>query len=168
MTQSIRLRLGDCIERMKEMGDGSIGAVITDPPYFLGFMGKDFDKQGGAHLDPHLMQERHRKWLTEAFRVLVPGGVAKVFGGTRTFHRLAQAMEAVGFVLEPGKSLEAWAYGSGFPKSLNVSRGLDKMAGIDTTAPDWEPTTPEAKLWSGYGTALKPAFEPFLVGRKPE
>lgn len=122
-------------------------------------MGRSWDKVDGGW---HLM------WLREALRVLVPGGVAKVFGATRTFHRLAQAMEQVGFILDPRESMEVWAYASGFPKSLNIAKKIDERAGIDTSDPNWGPVTPEAKLWSGYGTALKPAFEPFLVGRKPK
>ena len=101
------------------------------------------------------MQSWHEGWLRECYRVLKPGGVIKAFSGTRTFHRLAAAMESVGFVLDPKDSLTAWVYASGFPKSLNVSKALQKM-GSD-----------EASRWTQYGTALKPAFEPFIVGHKP-
>ena len=82
-------------------------------------------------------------WLNEAYRVLQGGGVIKAFSGTRTFHRLAAAMEQAGFV---DIRLEAWCYGSGFPKSLNIGHALED--------------------WKGWGTALKPAWEPVLVGRK--
>ena len=111
MGQTIQLRLGDCIVLLQKMDPGTIGAFICDPPYFLGFMSKDFDKQDGAHQDPLVMQERHEEWLREAYRVLPPGGLIKAFSGTRTQHRLAAAMEAVGFELVPGESLEAWTYG---------------------------------------------------------
>jgi len=124
-------------------------------------------------------QESHRMWLTEAYRALRPGGVIKAFSGSRTFHRLGAAMSEVGF---EGLRLEAWTYGSGFPKSLNVSKALDKAAGqvkilsektafgIGGHADDkiTEPVTPEAQRWDGWGTALKPAWEPVVVGRKPE
>lgn len=107
MSQTIQLRLGDCIEVMKTLEDGSIGALVTDPPYLIGFMSRTWDEteDGGCS------QEWHLRWLKEAFRVLRPGGTAKVFSATRTFHRLAAAMEEAGFVLEPQHSLEGWGYG---------------------------------------------------------
>lgn len=141
------------------------------------------------------MQEWHRAWLEGAFRVLAPGGRAKVMGGSRTFHRLAAAMAQVGFT---DITFEAWGYGSGFPKSLDVGKALDRMAGAErevlvertlncnTFAVDGHsgasqehhrkkpggasitaPASDEAKLWDGWGTALKPAWEPVLVGTKP-
>lgn len=150
----------------------------------------------------HGMQAWHEAWLRLVFRALVPGGLVKAFGGTRTFHRLGAAMEHAGFEIV---GLEAWAYGSGFPKSLDVSKAIDAAAGATrevvgmksdprymsprTNSPahmDRErgtdgghgqghpaaqvtaPATPEAAAWSGWGTALKPAWEPFLIGRKPE
>jgi site-specific DNA-methyltransferase (adenine-specific) len=137
-------------------------------------------------------------WLTECYRVLRPGGVIKVFGATRMMHRMAAAMEEAGFVLQPEHSLEGWGYGSGFPKSLSVSKALDKAAGAEREVvgtsrgvavadhqgfggiargavgvkqvaadiPVTAPATPEAVLFEGFGTALKPAWEPFLVGKK--
>lgn len=148
------------------------------------------------------MQEWHERWLKVVFRALVPGGILKAFSGTRTRHRLAAAMEATGFVLE---RQEAWAYGLGFPKSLDVSKALDKHFGVERevigqyqipldsdcgragksylgpvggytpgATRQWQgagvitkPATPEAERFHGYGTALKPAWEPVLVGRKP-
>ena len=90
-----------------------------------------------------VQQEWHKDWLEQAYRVLAPEGIIKAFSGTRTFHRLAAAMEQAGFV---DIRLEAWCYGSGFPKSLNIGHALED--------------------WKGWGTALKPAWEPVLVGRK--
>lgn len=147
------------------------------------------------------MQNWHAGWLKEVFRCLKPGGIAKVFAATRTMHRLAAAMESVGFVLEPGNDLAAWCYGSGFPKSLNVSKAIDSHlgkledreivgtargvaveddqgfggiarggVGIVQTPIDIPVTvgaSAEAKQFDGWGTALKPAWEPFVVGRKP-
>ena len=99
-------------------------------------------------------QDSHRIWLTEAYRVLRPGGVIKAFSGTRTFHRMTAAMAEVGFV---DLRMESWNYGSGFPKSLNIGKALDKAS-----------ATEAAQQWTGYGTALKPSWEPVCVGRKPE
>lgn len=180
--------------------DGKIGGGCCDPPYGLEFMSKDWDRldpqadeageEEGQKGEPRThaekmqaQQEWHAQWLKGVFQLLRPGGLLKVFGGTRTFHRLAAAMEEVGFVLDPAHSLEAWAYGSGFPKSLNVAKAIDKHlrpkpeeAEEQETEEDEaeeeptpaELTSPEAVRFSGYGTALKPAWEPFLVGRKPE
>lgn len=149
----------------------------------------DWDLRAAEH--GVLMQEWHAEWLREAYRLLRVGGRAKVFSGTRTFHRLAAAMIDVGFA---NLTLEAWGYGSGFPKSLNVSKAIDRMLGVERpvlgkhpnpltksgsdryqwnvgeverTSPDITgPGSDEAKLWDGWGTALKPAWEPFLVGTK--
>lgn len=126
-------------------------------------------------------------WLAQAYRVLKPGGVIKAFSGTRTMHRLAAAMEEVGFVLDPADSPSAWSYGSGFPKSLSVDKAINKHFGklgdrqvtgikpghagfadaIERYHQQTAPATPEAQRHAGYGTALKPAWEPFIVGRKP-
>ena len=158
-------------------------------------MGKKWDDLS----QNELQQDWHREWLVEAFRVLQPGGVIKAFSATRTWHRLAAAMEEAGFV---DIHLEAWTYGSGFPKSLNIGKALDRAAGAErevvgsvfltgnaaqTTkekggtyaagtdargVPAKEvmitaPATDEAKKWDGFGTAIKPAWEPIVVGRKP-
>jgi hypothetical protein len=142
-------------------------------------------------------QDSHRIWLTEAYRVLRPGGIIKAFSGTRTFHRMTAAMQEAGFVdLRVG----SWNYGSGFPKSLNIGKALDKAAGVEREVigtytargfsensptadgrDQWAagevvdkvglrtaPATDTAQLWEGWGTALKPSWEPVCVGRKPE
>ena len=105
----------------------------------------------------------HLRWLTEAYRVLRPGGVIKAFSGTRTFHRLALAMEQAGFDLLP---METWNYGSGFPKSLNIGKAIEekRQDGVDNHFYTPPPVTTD---FTGWGTALKPAWEPVLVGRKP-
>jgi site-specific DNA-methyltransferase (adenine-specific) len=146
------------------------------------------------------MQAWHTVWLAEVYRVLRPGGVIKAFSATRTMHRLAAAMRDVGFEVV---RLEAWLYGSGFPKSLNVSKAIDahlggerEVIGMSATKsgisdanagpqsratdhawargvavaahyPVTTPATPDALRFDGYGTALKPSWEPFIVGRKP-
>jgi hypothetical protein len=284
--QKLILRHGDCVDVLKDYEDGSIGAFVCDPPYDLtavsrggsarqagtgpfgrheldtvavrgGFMGKTWDGTGIA-FSPLFWDEAHR--------VLCPGGVVKAFSGTRTFHRMAAAMQDAGF---RDLRLEVWSYGSGFPKSLNIGKALDKAAGsngrstvelkrevrglleargltltqfneacgfeasgylretstwaavlppeekwalmrrvlnadarldevfkaaqrevvgqsrsglhrgsgttvsfgegvdqgpVDLTAP----ATEAAQLWEGWGTALKPSWEPVVVGRKPQ
>ena len=135
-------------------------------------------------------QHSHRIWLTEAYRVLRPGGIIKAFSGTRTFHRMAAAMAEAGFV---DMSVSCWMYGSGFPKSHNVAVYLDKMIeggkcrsivrkgvgnlngkfgeaydGFVSQSKGHEIKHPEAQMWGGWGTALKPSWEPVVVGRKPE
>ncbi len=152
----------------------SVDAIVTDPPYELGFMGKSWDSSGVA-FSPET-------WAA-CLRVLKPGGHLLAFGGTRTWHRIAVAIEDAG--VEVRDSI-AWMYGTGFPKSLDVSKAIDKTAGIwrgragavvsgngSMSAPNYErtdkgePATDDARLWEGWGTALKPAFEPVIVARKP-
>lgn len=88
-------------------------------------MGKEWDDLGGDD-NPKIMQRRHEEWLRECFRVLPPGGVIKAFSGTRTYHRLAAAMEAVGFILDPENSMQGWCYASGFPKSRHIWKDVRK------------------------------------------
>lgn len=182
------LRNGNCLEVLKELEDNSIDSIVTDPPYELGFMGKKWDNSGIAF--------NVQVW-EQCLRVLKPGGHLLAFGGSRTWHRIAVAIEDAGFEV---RDSIAWMYGSGFPKSLNISKAIDKAAGaerevigkhpapagrsnaltqertdaaagifagdnnsVDITAP----ATDEAKQWDGWGTALKPAFEPIVVARKP-
>lgn len=252
---------GDCRDVLKTLPNNSVDSVVTDPPYELGFMGKKWDSTGIAY-DVTVWQE--------CLRVLKPGGHILAFGGSRTWHRLAVAIEDAGFEL---RDSIAWLYGSGFPKSMDVSKAIDKRGGSGalltkqigealrvaresrgiskskadeifcdgTTNWSWfegrpagqrPPTpetfarivaewpeladlsekvaeaereviglgaaqcsqlektgicdghfdngtltvkhqlatksaTPEAEKWQGWGTALKPAFEPIVVGRKP-
>lgn len=253
---AVTIHHGDCLDVIRTLPDGSVDAIVTDPPYGLGFMGREWDA-----LPPGL------PWAQECLRVLKPGGHILAFGGSRTWHRLASAVEDAGFEI---RDSIAWLYGSGFPKSLDVSKAIDKIdaagmrlerarrfqawlrehvtpqqvnaaTGTDmghhyTThptqpsvatvahldllrplvpdVPAWveemcqqrtvesqtfkerkvvgERTTglgagrgavsiigdssnrdvttahtPEAAAWQGWGTALKPAFEPIVVGRKP-
>jgi DNA modification methylase len=179
------LLLGNCLEKLAEMPDYSIDAIITDPPYGLSFMGKkwDYDVPG------------EDIWR-ECLRVLKTGGHLLAFAGTRTQHRMAVRVEDAGFEI---RDMIAWVYGSGFPKSLDVSKAIDKAAGsqgsrgpmkrggerlarLEDGKRDGEgrwgnetgrdpytylPATPEAQQWDGWGTALKPALEPITVARKP-
>jgi DNA modification methylase len=214
------LILGDCRAVMAELDPDSIDAIVTDPPYDLtagkqggtgaasvnldspygrsristgngGFMGLDWDATGIA-FDPDT-------WA-EARRVLKPGGHLLAFGGTRTFHRMTVAIEDAGFEI---RDCLSWLYASGFPKSLDVSKAIDKHLGAERTevigtAADFArdgsqratdgshvepgysggygdrwaqlltvPATPEGERWAGFGTALKPAWEPIVMARKP-
>lgn len=161
------------------LADGSISAVVTDPPYGLAFMGKAWDYQvPGVDI-----------WR-EVKRVMKPGAHAVIFGGSRTHHRMACAVEDAGLEI---RDCLMWLYGSGFPKSLDISKALDKAAGAarevvaihkrsdkrggnyhgaseQRPAMDWAetlPTTEAAHQWQGWGTALKPAHEPIILARKP-
>lgn len=175
------IRIGNCIDLMSEMADNSIDAVVTDPPYELGFMGKSWDASGIAY---------NTEVWRQCLRILKPGGHLLAFGGSRTYHRLACAIEDAGFDI---RDQIMWVYGSGFPKSMNIGKAIDKAAGAsrevvgvgksgknrnvlnaanypDTFGGDYEITeaaTQEAKQWEGWGTALKPAHEPIVVARKP-
>jgi site-specific DNA-methyltransferase (adenine-specific) len=143
------LHNGDCLDVLKTLPDASVDAVVCDPPYGLEFMGKKFDKLG----EGQAQQKWHEAWATEAFRVLKPGGHLLAFGGTRTYHRLASAVEDAGFEI---RDSVVWCYGQGFPKSMNLSKAMSK-AGKNA----------DSEKWNGWGTALKPAYEPIVVGRRP-
>ena len=173
----MKLINSDCIAAMKAMGDNSVDSIVTDPPYELGFMGKSWDASGIAF--------NIEVWQ-EALRVLKPGGHLIAFSGSRTYHRMAVAIEDAGFEI---RDQIQWIYGSGFPKSHNISKGIDKQAGLlkdeagdfridkDGTAGyspknagDYIPPKPQsaaAQQWQGWGTALKPAHEPIVLARKP-
>jgi DNA modification methylase len=257
-TEHAKVFHGSNLDVLPTLADNSIDAIVTDPPYELGFMGKSWDSSGIAY--------SVELW-SECMRVLKPGGHLLAFGGSRTWHRLAVAIEDAGFEM---RDSIAWLYGSGFPKSMDVSKAIDKVNGegkrlekfisfmkttklkpkeidealknaglisntsnraihyfnegqpqIPTLAmwqvirpliaevPEWvdemvarieaerevigkkewsnsanhfvpgndhtsrvnlditAPATPEAIKWQGWGTALKPAFEPVVVARKP-
>ncbi|NBX97806.1 site-specific DNA-methyltransferase [bacterium] len=179
---SYQIHHGDNREVLKNFADNSIDSVVTDPPYELGFMGKSWDATGVAY-SVDLWQE--------VMRVLKPGGHLLAFSGSRTYHRMAVAIEDAGFEI---RDQIMWIYGSGFPKSHDISKGIDKRAGaerevvktgfaygisVGQEAQGYRPAdyvskqlsneaiTTEAKQWQGWGTALKPAHEPIVVARKP-
>jgi DNA modification methylase len=182
---------GDSREVLATLETASVDSVVCDPPYGLDFMGRAWDSLDGA---PFAME-----FWREVLRVLKPGGHLVAFSGTRTYHRLACAIEDAGFEI---RDQLAWCYSQGFPKSLDVSKAIDKAAGaerevvgryqppngttwnlqsdvarsdvgavghssraasLDITAP----TTSAAREWSGWGTALKPSWEPIVLARKP-
>jgi DNA modification methylase len=189
-----RLLVGDCREQLASIPNDSIDAIVTDPPYELGFMGKAWDASGIAY--------NVDVWR-ECLRVLKPGGHLLAFSGSRTYHRMACAIEDAGFEI---RDQIMWVYGSGFPKSHDVSKAIDKAAGVErevvgeydtrglhepikaginssgkSNQSNFDPlsgtsscianiTTPAtdaAKQWQGWGTALKPAHEPICMARKP-
>jgi hypothetical protein len=251
MSIKLTLKNQDCLLALADMPDASVSAIISDPPYEISFMSRGWDATGIAY-SPVL-------WAN-AYRVLVPGGIVKAFSATRTFHRMAAAMQNAGFTKI---NIEAWTYGSGFPKSMNIGKAIDKhggqslgwfidyvrvvceerniptreitalfpsrsgnmtgwfwnkasgaqsltieqfntiknflglpfadlaeaeraivgykeagigsgknhaFTGANHTAPKvvtiTAPTTDAAKVWDGWGTALKPSWEPVLIGKK--
>ena len=146
---------GDCPAALKELADNSVDSVVTDPPYELAFMGKAWDRQGVAY---------NVDLWREVLRVLKPGGHLLAFGGTRTYHRMTVAIEDAGFEI---RDCIQWLYGSGFPKSHNISKAIDKAAGAERNPMLTAPATPEAQRWEGFGTSLKPSHEPIVLARKP-
>ena len=110
---------GDCLEVLAGLPENSVDTCITDPPYELGFMGKKWDSSGIA-FQPETWQA--------VFRALKPGAILLAFGGTRTYHRMVCAIEDAGFEI---RDTIAWVYGSGFPKSYDISKGIDKQAGAE-------------------------------------
>ena len=206
---------GDCLQVLKTLNDNSIDAVVTDPPYHLTSMVERFGRSGQAPINNHDEKIGRngpyqtvskgfmgKQWdggdiaqnptlWSEVLRALKPGGHCVAFSGTRTYHRMACAIEDAGFEI---RDQLAWAYGQGFPKSHDVSKGIDKAAGAerevvginatairnkqrDTTwtgdvwgdngATITAPATDAARQWEGWGTALKPAWEPICLARKP-
>lgn len=170
---------GDCLEVMSEIDDCTFDAIVTDPPYGLSFMGKAWDNDvPGA------------PYWEQALRVAKPGAHLLCFGGTRKYHRMTCAIEDAGWEI---RDCIMWVYGSGFPKSMDVAKAIDKSLGAerekvpnplakqqtsakgtnsygdfngaDTIQPT--PASDSAKQWDGWGTCLKPAWEPIIVARKP-
>lgn len=222
MLETNKIYQGDCIEVLKTFPDNFFDSVVTDPPYGLGFMNKEWDspeehrrlverekirseqrfKEGkspttapfSASIRPGLsikgakegqwFQDWCNLWAKECFRVLKPGAYLLSFSATRTYHRMACAIEDAGFEI---RDMIEWIYGSGFPKSLNIGKAVDKLQGNErevigqsrngsnslmdglsgtetTTIQDITKGTSE---WEGWGTALKPAHEPIVMARKP-
>jgi len=128
---------GDCLEEMKKLPGRSIDAIVTDPPYELAFMGKKWDASGIAY---------NVDMWGECLRVLKPGGHLLAFGGSRTYHRMACAIEDAGFEIRDSIH---WVYGSGFPKSLSIDKAIDKLNGRNLQYPDFGAYLKERRLASG-------------------
>lgn len=203
--ENYTLYQGNMLDMLEVIDLESIDSIVTDPPYGLtsitkrfgkensaecqygidgsfqrlsrGFMGKEWDGSG--------IEYNVETWK-KCYEVLKPGGYLLAFGGSRTFHRIAVAIEDAGFEI---RDTIMWLYGSGFPKSMNLGLKMDKKQGCpdrghriavanrhhpDGTLepngeklPPYEPKTPLGEKWNGWGTALKPSFEPIIVARKP-
>ena len=188
-SKNYKIYNGSMLDMLEVIEENSIDSIVCDPPYELGFMGRSWDKSGIT-----FQKETWGKCL----KVLKPGGYLLAFGGSRTFHRIAVAIEEAGFEI---RDTIMWIYGSGFPKSLNVAKAIsayEKTGGSsprnlrkDRLGDDYEPTgqkdyrkgrafsseikddnkktelTDNAKKYEGWGTCLKPAYEPIIVARKP-
>ena len=174
---TFQIKVGNNLDILPTLPDNSIDSIVTDPPYELGFMGKSWDSSGIAY---------NVSLWRECLRVLKPGGHLLAFSGSRTYHRMTVAIEDAGFEI---RDQIMWVYGSGFPKSHNISKALDKDAGVvrkiigkekeagssntnslgnfNNEYDKTEPETNAAKQWDGWGTALKPAHEPICLARKP-
>ena len=201
---NIQLMKGDCLKQLKKLKDNSVDSVVTDPPYHLtsivkrfgkedsakaqygtdgafqraskGFMGKEWDG-GDIAFRPDVWEE--------CYRVLKPGGHLLAFSHSRTYHRMGVAVEDAGFEI---RDQIMWVYGSGFPKSHNIGKAVDKLQGnerevigtkkgqgnIPNDRGNWglKPNTDVIvdkgnSEWEGWGTALKPAHEPIVMARKP-
>lgn len=175
--ENYTLYQGNMLDMLEVIDLESIDSIVTDPPYELNFMNKGWDNSGIA-----FQKETWKK----CYGVLKPGGYLLAFGGSRTFHRIACAIEDAGFEI---RDTIMWLYGSGFPKSMNLGLKMDKKQGCpdrghriavanrhhpDGTLepngeklPPYEPKTSLGEKWDGWGTALKPSFEPIIVARKP-
>ena len=226
---TIRLLKGDCLQKLKELEDNSIDSVVTDPPYGIGFMNKEWDspkkhreliereqkrseerhKEGkspakgtftkgvqpglpiGGAKEGRWFQEWSEEWAKEAYRVLKPGGYILSFCAPRMYHRMTSGIEDAGFEI---RDQLMWVFGSGFPKSHNIGKAIDKIEGNErevvgtkihsqkgvkvaeerTTIgagafgePREANVTKGNSEWEGWGTALKPAHEPIVMARKP-
>ena len=191
-----KLYEGNMLDMLEVIQPNSIEAIVTDPPYELNFMGKGWDNSGIAF--------QAETWF-KCYQVLKHGGYLLAFGGSRTYHRIACAIEDAGFEI---RDTIMWLYGSGFPKSMNIGKGIEaklttgsantqdwkNLQGTKAATGDWglnklckehgyrdtdyaadkhlrtvsvDYTTDEGKAWDGWGTALKPAYEPIIVARKP-
>jgi DNA modification methylase len=208
MGDRIELYSGDSREVLRALPDCSIDSIVTDPPYALVSIVKRFGSPSAQPAKSNDAYQRAsagfmgKQWDTgetafavefwaECLRVLKPGGHVVAFSGTRTYHRMAVAIEDAGFEI---RDQLQWLYGSGFPKSHDVSKGIDRAAGAERIegAREWSggsrsggishgggqsgtetrtifdtPATDAARQWDGWGTALKPACEPICFGRKP-
>ncbi len=189
VNNTVKIINGDCLTELDKLDANVIDCIVTDPPYELNFMGKGWDNAGVSF---------SKLTWKKCLRVLKPGGYLVAFGGTRTYHRIACAIEDAGFEI---RDCIMWLYGSGFPKSMSISKGIEareKYGKANTVAKrqieqdgngreykviqtnngamgekkeftrkEYTPQLEKAKEWQGWGTCLKPAYEPIIVARKP-
>ena len=175
MKKDWKVLVGNNIDLLKSYEDNTFDSIVTDPPYGIEFLGKDWDKDTGAM----------ETW-EECLRVLKPGGYILAFSAARTYHNLATNIESAGFEI---RDQIMWLYGSGFPKAQDMGKAIQKRQGVEETnsikggarpsnkmttpyaeGPGYQqtiPTSPEAQQWAGWKTALKPAHEPIVMARKP-
>ena len=175
MKKDWKVLVGNNIDLLKSYEDNTFDSIVTDPPYGIEFLGKDWDKDTGAM----------ETWQ-ECLRVLKPGGYILAFSAARTYHNLATNIESAGFEI---RDQIMWLYSSGFPKAQDMGKAIQKRQGVEETnsikggarpsnkmaTPYAEgsgykqtiATSPEAQQWAGYKTALKPAHEPIVMARKP-
>lgn len=191
---SVRVYQGDAVFLLPNLEADSGDALITDPPYGLAFNGNAWDGVVGfreslpdldtATMSPQeVFEEWCAAWARGALHVLKPGAHAAVFGGTRTWHRMVRGLERAGFEI---RDQVAWLHSTGMPKSMDVSYAIDKHHGVQRSdrrvqrsegdgilgatravTDRGTPVTDDAIRWEGWGTALRPAFEPILIARKP-
>lgn len=188
------LYLGDAVELFPRLPAASIDALVTDPPYGLSFNGQAWDDATGfreslPHIDtsamtaPEVFETWCTAWAAGALHALKPGAHVAAFGGARTWHRMVRGLENAGFEI---RDQIAWLHSTGMPKSMDLSHAIDKHHGVqrpDRTVKTSEhdgvlgatrtvlskgtPVTAEAQQWEGWGTALRPSFEPIIIARKP-
>ena len=180
--ENYKLYQGNMLDMLEVIEPNTIDSIVTDPPYELNFMGKGWDNAG--------ISFQADTWK-KCYEVLKPGGYLLAFGGSRTFHRIACAIEDAGFEI---RDTIMWLYGSGFPKSMNIGLAIDKKNGVESKIIGKSKSGSTSKAfnlneqqreagtgvlageynlkeaqneWNGWGTALKPSFEPIIVARKP-
>ena len=188
------LYLGDAVELLPLLPAASIDALVTDPPYGLSFNGQTWDDASGfreslPHIDtsamsaPEVFETWCTAWAAGALQALKPGAYVAAFGGARTWHRMVRGIENAGFEI---RDQIAWLHTTGMPKSMDLSHAIDKHHGARrsdrvvqgtehdgvlgatrTVLSKGTPVTEDAARWEGWGTALRPAFEPIIIARKP-
>jgi site-specific DNA-methyltransferase (adenine-specific) len=178
--KNYKLYQGNMLDMLEVIEPNTIDSIVTDPPYELNFMGKGWDNAGVSF---------NKDTWKKCFDVLKEGGYLLAFGGSRTYHRIAVAIEDAGFEI---RDTIMWLYGSGFPKSMNIGLAIDKKNGVESkvvgTNPNYRPNSGKkgylgettfrqtegmaykkeaSNKWQGWGSCLKPSFEPIIVARKP-
>lgn len=194
MTDRVTLYHGDAIELLPLLPAASVDALVSDPPYGLSFNGQTWDDAAGfreslPHIDttgmsaPEVFEAWCTEWARGALAALKPGAYVAAFGGARTWHRMVRGLENAGFEI---RDQIAWLHTTGMPKSMDLSHAIDKHQGakradriVQTAQGDGvlgatrtvlskgTPVTEDARRWEGWGTALRPAFEPIIIARKP-